>query len=197
MREQIDVENQLELNEEETIRMFIYHTWRGYKDGMNLQIPGAEDYKNSGKFGGLSAAQSGQLEKARNYPERKEKWAEIIQSEKAKENRKIQGFKQGKKNVESGHWATLRTREIIMMGAKAAGALAAKTGQINKIKTYESSLKGALNQKKEDKVRGGVTQGTKNVANGHLERVRKTAPHIRWHVKRGLVSPTCKFCSSI
>jgi hypothetical protein len=101
----------------------------------------------------------------------------------------------GKKNVESGHWATLRTHEIIMMGAKAAGALAARTGQINQIKTYESSLKGALNQKKEDKARGGYTQGKKNVDSGHLAKVRKIAPHNHWHIKGGKPSPRCVFCS--
>lgn len=101
----------------------------------------------------------------------------------------------GKNNVKSGHWATLRTPEIIMMGAKAAGALAAKTGQINKIKTYESCLKGALNQKKEDKARGGVTQGKKNVDSGRLAKVRTEAPHIHWHVRRNKPNPRCAFCS--
>lgn len=52
------------------------------------------------------------------------------------------------------------------------GRIAAETGQIKTIKTYESSLKGARNQKIEDKARGGVTQGLKNIENGHMERMR-------------------------
>jgi hypothetical protein len=52
IKEQIDVSGQLELNEEEIIWMFRYHTWRGYPDGMNLLLPGSQDYKNMGKIGG-------------------------------------------------------------------------------------------------------------------------------------------------
>jgi hypothetical protein len=117
----------------------------------------------------------------------------------------VGGHVSGKKNVESGHWATLRTPEIIMMGAKAAGALAARTGQINKIKTYESCLKGALNQSTQDKARGGYTQGKKNVESGHLNKARKSALHSRWHTKGSTTksgkwveakpSPRCVFCS--
>jgi hypothetical protein len=32
--------------------MFIYHTWRGYEDGMNLTFPGSIDYLNMGRIGG-------------------------------------------------------------------------------------------------------------------------------------------------
>jgi hypothetical protein len=101
------------------------------------------------------------------------------------------GFVQGKKNVQSGHWATLQTREHKVMAAKVAGAKARDTGQINSIKTYASSALGAKNQKIEDKARGGSTQGNRNVKNGHLERIR----HIKNHVKRNVVFPLCRFCS--
>ena len=43
--EAVEVRSQLELNEEETIWMFRYHTWCGYEDGMNLTFPGSDDYK--------------------------------------------------------------------------------------------------------------------------------------------------------
>ena len=44
IKEIVEVENQLELNELETIWMFQYHTWKVYKDGMNLRFPGDIDY---------------------------------------------------------------------------------------------------------------------------------------------------------
>lgn len=194
IREEFEVQNWIELNELETIWMFRYHTWRGYQDGMNLQIPGAEDYRSISKFGGQSAVESGQLEKARNYPNRKERWAEILQSTDVKESRKRNGLKQGRINVESGHWDKISKLSDRISAAKKAGAIAVATGQILRIQTKEGSLKGALNQKTEDKVRGGVTQGNRNVESGHLEKARKTALHIRWHVKRNLISPTCCFC---
>jgi hypothetical protein len=50
IREEIEVRNQLELNEIETIWMFQYHTWRGYEGGMNLTFPGSDDYKNLGRL---------------------------------------------------------------------------------------------------------------------------------------------------
>lgn len=53
------------------------------------------------------------------------------------------------------------------------GKKAVESGQIYGIKTYESSLKGALNQKIKDKIRGGRTSGLQNIENGHLSRIRK------------------------
>jgi hypothetical protein len=50
VRELVEVQDQQALNELETIWMFQFHTWYGYDGGMNLQIPGAEDYKNLGKI---------------------------------------------------------------------------------------------------------------------------------------------------
>jgi hypothetical protein len=46
IREIVEIENQLELNELETIWMFRFHTWHGYEGGMNLTLPGSDDYKN-------------------------------------------------------------------------------------------------------------------------------------------------------
>jgi hypothetical protein len=42
----VEIANQLELNELETIAMFQYHSWHGYEGGMNLCLPGASDYAN-------------------------------------------------------------------------------------------------------------------------------------------------------
>ncbi len=44
--EAVEVQSQLELNEKETDWMRRYHTWRDYEDGMNLTLPGSDDYKD-------------------------------------------------------------------------------------------------------------------------------------------------------
>jgi hypothetical protein len=99
----------------------------------------------------------------------------------------------GRRNVESGHWATLRTPEIIMMGAKAAGAVAVKTGQIYRIRTKEACY------------RGGVTQGNKAKESGQWGEVKNLGLHTRWHVKGSTAkngraveakpNPRCTLCS--
>jgi hypothetical protein len=59
VKEQIIITNQLELNEEEIIWMFRYHTWQGYLGGMNLMLPGSQDYKAIGRIGGLIGGHNG------------------------------------------------------------------------------------------------------------------------------------------
>lgn len=65
VRRQVNVPTLSALNEEETIDMFIFHTWRGYPGGMNITIPGDINYTNLGSIGGLKrgpqAKESGQL----------------------------------------------------------------------------------------------------------------------------------------
>lgn len=50
----------------------------------------------------------------------------------------------GKKNVESGFLASIRTKETCSAGGKIGGAIARDTGQINTIKTKESCLAGGF-----------------------------------------------------
>lgn len=47
----IEVENQLELSEHETIWIFQYHTWHGM-GGMNLRLPEDKNWKSTGRMGG-------------------------------------------------------------------------------------------------------------------------------------------------
>ncbi len=67
-REQVEVQDIVELNELETIWMFKFHTWLGYAGGMNLRFPGDTDYKNLMTLeqrieNGRKATESGQLAK--------------------------------------------------------------------------------------------------------------------------------------
>jgi hypothetical protein len=45
---QEEVGGQLDANIAEIIAMFVYHTWHGYTEGMNLTMPGLIDYINMG-----------------------------------------------------------------------------------------------------------------------------------------------------
>ena len=111
--------------------------------------------------------------------------------EEAKKKARREGGKiQGARNIETGHWQRISQMVDRVAAGKRAGALAKATGRIYTIKTYESSLKGALNQRKEDKARGGRTQGFKNIQSGHLEKIR----HIKNHVNRSVIVETCRFC---
>src|ERR1700676_2921460 len=71
IREEVQVSDQYELNELETIWMFQYHTWHHYPDGMNLAFPGSQDYKNAARMSGLANITSGHLERMRNLPQTK------------------------------------------------------------------------------------------------------------------------------
>lgn len=158
VREQVEVQNQIDLNELETIWMFQYHTWRGYPNGMNLRFPGSTDYVDLGLLGGLSNKESGH-------------WARISKLVDHVAN----GKKSGTKAVISG--------QIISLGYE-YGKKNVENGHLDKIRTRVGSIKGGKTS--------GKIQGPKNVENGTLPK----ALHIRWHVKRDIVNPSCKFCKS-
>lgn len=77
--------------------------------------------------------------------------------------------------------------------ARMGGRKSVDSGHLRRI----SSLGGKVS---------GKIQGKKNVESGWIKKVQKTGlglggkiggpkgMHIRWHVKRGVVSPTCKLC---
>jgi hypothetical protein len=178
VRETIEIKTQIELNEMETIWMFQYHTWRGYPDGMNLVIPGAQDYKVAGKIGGPVAF--------RRHGNPQTKQGSIKG-----------GTIAGRKNAESGHMSAIgkqyggryadvldkfRTpeyqRERGIKGGKAAAKINAETGWSTKL----GSIYGPENARKipHDIKMKALNQGR----------------HNRWHVKRGMISPSCNLCSS-
>jgi hypothetical protein len=140
IKEEIEVFSQLELNEEETIWMFRYHTWRGYPDGMNLTFPGSFDYKNMGLVQGHRNAESGHMQAI--------------------------GRIYGRKHVESGRLASIRTKEACSKGGKAA----------MKNMPIETRIRAGKNGSHEDKVRagkiGGKIGGKIAVESGHLARIQ-------------------------
>lgn len=123
IKEFVDILNQQELNELETIWMFRYHTWRGYLGGMNLTFPGSVDYKMVGSIScfetGQKAVESGQLRAAAL----------------------LGGRIQGKKNADNGHMVRIsalgRTPEHQSEACRKRNALYGYP------QTLEGSLKGA------------------------------------------------------
>jgi hypothetical protein len=131
-REEVEVADQLELNELETISMFRYHTWHGYEDGMNLTLPGAQDYKNMGKIGGRIGGPIGGRIVGR------------IQGRKNVENGNLARIQSlgGRTHVESGHLARIsklpQTKAARQQNGRVAGRKAVESGQLANI----SSLGG-------------------------------------------------------
>ena len=172
IRERVEVSTQSELNEEETIWIFRYHTWRGYVDGMNLVLPGPQDYKKAGEIGGLiTGLINGQKlfeRKAGIFARTKEKMYEDARK----------GGQAGKgisKNVVQ--LAALRTSEHQQeAGRKSASVQGHK-------KLFENGRKGGRI--------GGPIGGRKTASiPGHMVR----AAHVRWHVKRNKSNLGCSFC---
>lgn len=135
IREVVEVRDQLELNELETIWMFQFHTWRtAYPGGYNITFPGSQDYLNLGRIGdregkrnsGLNAVKTGQL-----------RLASIAGVAACRERgitaaigRKY-GPVYGAKNVESGHIQRMRatlTPEVLVKAGRKAGRLTKERG---------------------------------------------------------------------
>jgi hypothetical protein len=154
LRESVGVENQIELNELETIWMFRFHTWQGYPDGMNLTIPGSQDYKLAARIGGLATAMSGQL--AQNA---------------TRESCSRGGYIQGIANVKNGNLALARTN-ITSEDRRKWGLKTAS------IPGHMSAISGK--QPLKFRILGGQTQGSKNVETGHM----RVISCFRWNISR-------------
>ncbi len=154
IREQIEVSNQLELNEEETIWMFRFHTWRGYFGGMNLTLPGLQDYKQITALAGAASVKSGKGIFAVNY-------------DKGKGGR-AGGKIAGRIAVKSGRIKTLATPESLRKGGQIQGRNNVENGHIVKIHSLPQSKKAYS----ENGLRNGPIQGRKNVQSGQLDQIR-------------------------
>jgi hypothetical protein len=196
--QEMEVQNHIEANEEETIAIFRNRTWHG-QGGMNLTLPGSDDYKNFGKIGGQIGGSTGG--RATN---------------KTTEGRKGNG---GRKNLLDGtgifgrsagqHSEDSRragltnviTGQIHRLGVAfgpISGRKAVESGQLSRIRSIENSVKGGRIGgrlgSREGKARQGRINGLKAAENGNLARARVGALHIRWHVRRNIINPNCSIC---
>lgn len=122
IKQEIEVYDHIQLNEEETIWMFQFHTWWGYADGMNLTLPGSVDYKELGRITGRWHAKNGHMDRIRTKEScakggriggrvRLARHGNSLTPEICKKGGQIMGPIQGRKNVESGQLASIRTPE--------------------------------------------------------------------------------------
>ncbi len=179
IREEIDVENQQELNELETIWMFQYHTWHGY-GGMNLIFPGSLDYQVLG----LMSVRSGHMERMRNLPQTKK-----AQKENGHAMGLINGPATGRKNAESGHMSRLGKAWGSINGIKNA-----ESGLLDRVRLAGSTAAGKIAKESGQIAMLGCQQGRKNAESGHLSKIALLGAHTRCHLNRGIVSPRCSLC---
>ena len=108
---------------------------------------------------------------------------------------RTQGLIQGKKNVESGLWA-----KVVSAGGKASGrsksllkmAANARNGErFGKWSVESGHL--AAQRTPEHQSEAGRAGGNVAVSTGQIHQ----ALHVRWHVKRDIVNPNCKFCKEV
>jgi hypothetical protein len=95
---------------------------------------------------------------------------------------KIGGRVQGRRNVESGHLASITTLENSAKGGRIGGPISirnqpreVKVRNGRKVGLAYGSINGPINIRKvpqEVKVLNGLKQGAKNVENGHWDRIR-------------------------
>lgn len=100
----------------------------------------------------------------------------------------------GRRNVESGHLERITTFETCSKGGKIGGRKNAESGHMERMRQ-----KIDPEVKRETGRRLGLIAGRIAVETGQLASLRTIehqmfASHSRWHVKRGIISPACKFC---
>src|SRR6266478_7996717 len=97
----------------------------------------------------------------------------------------------GRMAVESGHLASIRTRESCSKGGFIGGHKAVESGRLAALnrKNIENGHLAGLN-KLPQSIDARRKTGRKNVESGHLARIR----HIRWHARRNIVNPACALC---
>jgi hypothetical protein len=160
IRQEVEVKDQLELNELETIWMFQYHTWCGHPGGMNLIMPGAQDYKTVGRIGastsGRKNAESGHIQAlGRKYGP-------------------VNGRIQGRAAVESGRCARM---------GKISGRKAVESGHLASISTFENRSKGG----RKNVESGHLARLNQMLAeSGHVAASLggRTSNCLRWNIRR-------------
>ena len=186
IKEQIEISNYLELNEEEIIWMFRYHTWSGYPDGMNLTFPGPLDYKRMGKLGGQAAVDSGQIRElaksgiggrigVRNQSREAKVAAALRSIELYGPPGTPEGSRKGGFRVHELH-----PEQAVQNGYKAG----------NKIKKLYPKQFAEMSRKAHElhpdlNIRAGLVGGNKNVETGWIQRLAKRTNCLRWNIRRG------------
>lgn len=125
----------------------------------------------------------------------------------------------GRKNIESGHLIRIASmggriggRKNVESGqiqalGRVSGRKAVENGMLASIRTPESCSKGGRGAVTSGHLasisaKGGRVSGRKNAESGQLASIatpesRAKGNHIRWHIRRGIKSSSCKLCISV
>jgi hypothetical protein len=202
--EVFEIVDQDHLNVLETVWMFQYKTWHEYSGGMNLTFPGSADYASMGKVGGIASAL---------IPGHHSRAGKIG----GRIGGKIGGKINGKLSVDNGRLASLRTPEhqaeagrrcieihgnritpeMCSMGGKIGGRLAWDSGQLSSVTTKESCSKGGVASSAKNHANKNEQGKSLHAIKAGLIGGKKGGPaacHLRWHVRRNIVSSVCSLC---
>jgi len=176
--ETVEVVDREHLNSMETAWMVLYATLSSV-GGMNLTLPGSDDYRNLGKLGGPIGGR--------------------IAGRKNIESGHITAL--GRKNVESGRLAALGR-----IGGRVAGRIAVESGQLASVASLGGRVSGRANAESGHitaLARSGVGGRKGGPIGGKSKSPKKLAAcasnfriasHNRWHVRRNIINPNCELC---
>lgn len=150
-------------------------------------------------------------------------WGPEARREVARMGGSIGGITAGRKAVESGHLASLRTPEHQGAAAKCAGRKALESGQLASVRSIEHSAKGGRKSGQISIANGHLKRivalpqtiaakkklGRLRTENGFMERMRnlpqskeaqrrgaRISSHKNWHVRRAIANPDCELCKT-
>lgn len=203
IREEFEVETQIELNELETIWMFRFHTWRRAYGGYNIVLPGSQDYKKFGKLGGEENVQNGWASELGKQSGLKAiQSGQIFALAESGIGGRIGGITVGnrhKKNKTgifglSKKQKSEAARKGGSIGGLKAGKIAVESGQLASLRTVEhqriAGRAGAKAQPRSVRVQNGI----ENISKLSYEKRVVLPHHNQWHVN-GRRSKTGKWCS--
>jgi len=189
--QEIEVANQLEANEEETIAIFRNHTWHG-QGGMNLSLPGSCDYKQIGLIGAIVA---GQVNVKSGWAFELGRLAVITPGHLSKAGR-IGGQTTGLRNAKHKIGIFAPTFDLSKAGIKGGKATNATT---NGRKGNGGRIGGVIGGNKQVTNRIGIFSPEMRGVGGRVggKIGGRVATHNRWHVQRNIINPNCELCTSL
>ena len=110
---------------------------------------------------------------------------------------------QGRRAVETGHFAKIKTPETCAKGGRRGGKRnAEKPGFLVAIGRKNAEKHGHAHMVEIGRrgglaggPRGGRIQGTNNAQKpGYFQKIGRMSAHVRWHVNRGITAPACPIC---
>lgn len=189
---EVEISSQIEANEIETIEMFINHTWCG-QGGFNLQLPGADDYTNAARQGGLANVASGQVQALGRISGRKAADSGFLDSIRTYEG----SAKGGYTSLHNGHLARVRPKDLGARNRDSGHtqAMGKKWGPINAKRAMEEGF-GIFGLTPEQRSAAGKLGGGKRGPEAARSGQLAEGLHNRWHVNRNIISPDCRFCKN-